>query len=326
MIYAFRAPSPTASKEPPTRLKVANWGKNEALPIGKTPIVNETTIACLPHNQKLANFDQLCLDFQHNTLPGTEAYKADKEPRNIAAKGYPEVISGDGLYLRDLEWTPQGIAAFTGGHFPDLSPAAKLNDAGEIIFLHSAALCRQGSITGLHAFAAEKLPAMKSNPSETSSTMDYKKILCLMLGLDATKATDAEIETAATQFASDEKDEDGTKAATEAVKPVAEKVTAMSTSLVTLNARLDSIERANITARAIAAGKIVPMGVEKLPLAEFKTMIDSLAADQVPLEKRTVEGVQAFSASSKTIGANTADDQIRKTLGISEETWKKYNS
>jgi phage I-like protein len=323
VIYAFRAPSLTAAKEPPTRLKVANWGRNEALPLDKTPIVNETTVACLPHNQRLANFDKVALDFQHNTLPGTEAYQADKEPRKISAMGVPEVIAGDGLYLKDLEWTPEGVAAFTGGHFPDLSPAAKMNDAGEIIFLHSAALCRQGSITGLHAFSADKLPAMKSNPSESTPSMDYKKILCLMLGLDPTKATDADIETAATKFASCDDDAPTAEAA---VKPVAEKVTAMSADLTKVTERLDGIERQNLTAQAIALGKIVPMGVEKLPLAEFKTMIASLPPDQVPLEKRTPEGVQAFSASSNVIGANSVEEEVRKGMGLSPEAWKKHTA
>ncbi len=323
MIYAFRSPSPlSATKEVPTRLKVANWGRNEALPLGKTPIVNETTVACLPHNQRLANFDRLALDFQHNTLPGTEAYVASEEPRKVAAMGVPEVVPGDGLYLADLQWTPEGIAAFTGGHYPDLSPAARMNDAGEIIFLHSAGLCRQGSITGLHAFSAGQLPALKTNPSDQPPSMDYKKILCLMLGLAAT-ATDAEIEAAATRFAKDE-GADG-DSATAAVKPVADKVEAMGVSHAALVKRLDAIERGSLTAQAIAAGKIIPMGVEDLPLDKFKTMVDALPADQVPLEQRTPAGVVAFASTGIGAGGGGPDAEVRKTLGISDAAWKKHN-
>ena len=58
----------------------------------------------------------------------------------------PRVIPGEGLFIENLRWTPEGEASVKGGHHPDLSPAIKTNDAGEVVFVHSAALCRQGGV------------------------------------------------------------------------------------------------------------------------------------------------------------------------------------
>lgn len=308
VIIAFRSPlTLPAGKELPTRLKVAHWGRNEAVDV--TPIVNETSVACIPHNQRISHIDTAILDFNHNTLPGSEAYKAEKEPRKIAAKGKLEVVPFDGVYFSALEWTPEGQAAYLGGHFPDISPAVKMNDAGEVIFIHSAGLVQQGSINGLHAFSVGSLPPMKT-ATATQSTMDFKKLLLLILGLPET-ADDSAIETAAKAWA------DKAKAANGA----GEQVAAFSVTLKALTDRLDARDRADLTATAIAAGKIIPLGVDKLPLADFQTMINSLPADQVPLEKRTPEGIKAFTSPGFTTGAGAgeaaaAEAEVNRQLGI----------
>ena len=309
MIIAFRSPvTLPADKQLPTRLKVAHWGRNEAVDV--TPIVNETSVACIPHNQRVAHIDTAILDFNHNTLPGSEAYKAEKEPRNIAAKGKLEVVPFDGVYFSALEWTPEGKDAFLGGHFPDLSPAVKLNDAGEVIFIHSAALCQQGSINGLHAFSVGGLPTMKT-ATATQSTMDFKKLLLLLLGLPET-ADDTAIETAAKAFS----------AKAQTATAAGEEVKAFSTTLKAITDRLDAQDRSVLTSTAIAAGKIIPLGVDKLPIADFKVMIDSLPADQVPMEKRTPEGIKAFTApgfSNASAGADAAAQaEVNRQLGIKD--------
>jgi phage I-like protein len=307
VIIAFRSPlTLPAGKELPTRLKIAHWGRNEAVDV--TPIVNETSVACIPHNQRISHIDTAILDFNHNTLPGSEAYKAEKEPRNIAAKGKLEVVPFDGVYFSALEWTPEGQAAYLGGHFPDISPAVKMNDAGEVIFIHSAGLVQQGSINGLHAFSVGGLPTMKTATS-TQSTMDIKKLLLAILGLPET-ATDIEIETAAKAWA----------AKANASNDAGEEVKAFSATLKAINDRLDARERSELVAAAIADGKIIPLGVEVLPLANFKTMIESLPKDQVPLEKRTPEGIKAFTAPGFSHVATTesaaAEAEVNRQLGI----------
>ena len=71
----------------PERLVVAPWGTHDARSRGKV-IVNEATAAAFAASMKaLKRDDQVALDFDHNTVPGTAAYEADKEPRLVAAYG-----------------------------------------------------------------------------------------------------------------------------------------------------------------------------------------------------------------------------------------------
>lgn len=121
-----------------------NWGEN---PGAKgTFIINETSLQLLPKHQTQYNYDRVALDFEHNTVPNSPTYKG--EPAEVAAYGTPEILSNDGLYLKDLEWTKEGIKYVGGGHYHDLSPTIFPNARGEVIFLHSAAACRQGALVG----------------------------------------------------------------------------------------------------------------------------------------------------------------------------------
>ena len=86
VIFAFVAPNQLAGvKELPSRLRVAKWGRNDS--VKGAFVVNETTARFLPAIQKAVGFDSVALDFEHNTVPETDAYKADREPRKVAAHG-----------------------------------------------------------------------------------------------------------------------------------------------------------------------------------------------------------------------------------------------
>jgi hypothetical protein len=139
--------------ELPIRLVVGPWGTHETQK-GRITF-NETTVRELPIRQRLAQFDRIALDFNHNTVPGSESYRG--EPAPVAAHGVPSVVAGEGIILSELEWTPDGEAAVRGRYYIDLSPTIELNAAGEAIFIHSAALCRQGAIPGLSLFSADPL-------------------------------------------------------------------------------------------------------------------------------------------------------------------------
>ena len=120
----------------PSELIVLNWGDNQT-PDGIVK-VGPVTLRSLAANQKLANFDRLCLDYNHNTVPGSPFYKG--EPNEVAAYGVPQVVEGVGIKLCSLEWTESAPKYVGGGHYRDLSPAIKVDPAsGEVIFLHSAA-------------------------------------------------------------------------------------------------------------------------------------------------------------------------------------------
>ena len=333
MIFAFVAPNSLAglgSNPLPTRLRVAKWGRNDSVKGAFT--VNETTARFLPAMQKAVGFDTIFVDFEHNTVPETEAYKADKEPRKVAAHGVPRVVPGEGLWIENLRWTPEGEASVKGGHHPDLSPAIKTNDAGEVIFLHSSALCRQGAVPDLQIFSAALSPtqlqtfsALSSRLSTLSSispAMDYKTLLLLILGLDA-HATDADITQAAKCFAGKLSD---AASQSDTIKSMSAELKSLGEKFGGLQKGLDDAEKAKITAQAILSGKIITASVGELPLDQFRKIVAELPANQVPMDQRTVEGVKAFSASGVIAHGATQDaEEVRSKLGISKETWDKHN-
>lgn len=311
MITAFLAPTKLA-KDLPKQILMAPWGRSES--VHGPVVVNETTQRLLPRLQQLAGFKDIALDFNHNTVPGTDAYAAEKgEPRKIAAMGSPEVIAGKGLYFNVSEWTPEGKDAVANGHFPDISPAVKFNEEREVIFAHSCAVCRQGSIDGLHVFSADPaklLEAISTFSAETkTSSMNHKALLCSLLGLAET-ATDEQIASGVKTFSAN----------VAAVAGLKGQVETFNTTLTSLAKRLDDADRQAIKSAALLAGKVVPLSAETLPLDQFKAIVAELPADQVPLAKRTVEGVKTFAATGVTAG-NSADEEVRKNLGISAEKW-----
>jgi hypothetical protein len=137
---------------PPSRLKILPWG--ESATTRGPVVVDDTAARALPAAQARVNMRRVALDFQHNTVPGTEAFAAAQEPRPVAAFGSVEIEPGVGVFLDRLEWTPAGAEAFAAGNYPDLSPAVVLDGARRVALVHSAALVRNGAIYGLHAFTA----------------------------------------------------------------------------------------------------------------------------------------------------------------------------
>jgi phage I-like protein len=333
MFHTPRLASPLAGlKDPPSRLLIAKWGRNES--VNEPFTVNATTAKFLPILQRIVGWDTVALDFEHNTVPGTPAFKADKEPRNVAAHAALSVVEGEGIYAENIQWTPHGVKSVTEGLHPDLSPTIKTNDAGEVVLMHSAALCRAGAVMDLKVFSALDLAdlvkpelfaaysaALSTQPKSTSASMDYKKLLLLMLGLDA-NAADTEIETASKALG-----ETLSKArkVSEAMETHSTTLTKANDAIVALTKRLDDAERAALLSAAIGAGKLVPHGAEidKLNNAALAAVLATLPADIVPLAQRTVEGVKTYSAPAVPAGANEADDAVRQQLGISKEEWAK---
>lgn len=325
MLLAFRSPSPLAGlTELPSRLLIAKWGNNESTRGDFT--VNERTAKFLPAMQKLLGFDSIALDFEHNTVPGTEAYKADKEPRNIAATGRPVVVPGEGIYVERLQWTPSGEKSVREGLHPDLSPTIKTDDAGSVVFMHSAALCRQGAVPDLQVFSAALTPnalasfsAALSSTQPTHPTMDFKKLLLLLLGLDA-NAADSDIETAAKQFADSRAD---TAKTAESLKTYSADLKKAHDAITALAARLDQQERDAITAGAIRDGKLIPNSATDLSLTQFRALLADLPAGVVPLEQRTPEGLKSHAVS--LVGGNPTEvDAVSRQMGVTPEALKKY--
>lgn len=147
----------SASRELPTRLKVLNWGNNPTLK--GDIVVDERTVKHFSTVQQKMGWDTIALDYEHNTVPGTTAYKESKDPRPVAAHLSCEVVPQDGVYCNVKSWTPGENGGKTNAkNYADLSPsplAIEMEGENVLIGLHSVALTQHGAVPGLEFLSAD---------------------------------------------------------------------------------------------------------------------------------------------------------------------------
>lgn len=154
-LVALQAPASlgSAGVPMPTRIVMLKWGENES---AEGPITVGTKTLAASTLWPGLGFGEVVIDFNHNTVPGHPSYKG--EPAKVAATQCAlSVEPGTGLVFSGINWTEEGRQ--NSRHYPDLSPAVKLDVEGEVIFCHSAALCRNGAVNNLHLFSAESVSA-----------------------------------------------------------------------------------------------------------------------------------------------------------------------
>ena len=136
----------------PSRIVMLPWGESET---AQGPVVVGPKTLAAARLWDGLGFGEVAIDFNHNTVPGHPSYQG--EPAKIAAMSAVTVVEHVGLVFDAINWTPDGVA--NRAHYKDLSPAVKLDDSGEVIFCHSAALARNGAVHGLHLFSADSISA-----------------------------------------------------------------------------------------------------------------------------------------------------------------------
>lgn len=295
----------------PESVSFLKWGENKTAQ--GTVIVGEKTLAVLSANLKKAGFDEVVIDFNHNTVPGSDTYKG--EPAQVAATHCkPTVTREDGIVFLGCQWTPEGKA--NAHHYPDLSPTIQTDENGEVIFIHSGAICRNGATEDLRFFSANPILSSMLNLDP------LRKLLHL-----SADATDADINAAVDAALSDNLVTLSAKFGIQ--KP--EKVEL--TDLALLAARLDDIERNNylqgvemIREDAASAGRVIPAdwlpgedGKGGLPLAQLRKLSASLPVT-VPLEQRTPDNLRTLSADPF---ASADQREIARQLGIKPELLAK---
>lgn len=303
-----------ASENPPARLLILPWGESSYDGGTAKLVVDGRSLALIPEAQRNSNFDKLALDFNHNSIPGSESYTG--EPVKVAAYGLLEIVPNDGIYLANLEWTADGEKAWRGGYYRDISPAVLSDRHGVVYFVHSAALCRNGRIPGLEVFSADFLKP------KTKATMDkYKQMVCRLLGV-AEDTDDATIESAFERAVSEvgKKTDGGKNAETEKqLETFSARLDGISAAVDALSKRADEAARDALLSSALAEGKIVPESAKTLGLDALKTFCASLPC-VVPLGRRTPEGIKEFSAKTPQ---NSAAAEVRNRLGLTEEEFEK---
>lgn len=285
----------------PQRIKLLNWGSNPSL---KGDIhVGARTLSSLAANQTKFGFDKVGIDFEHQSVDGHKNFKP--APRDYAAYGIPEIIENDGLYLTSLTWTPSGEK--NARNYCDLSPVVLRQD-GEVVFLHSVALCPQGAVAGLEFFTADFQP---KQTTQKSMNEDLRKLLTTLFEIPA-DADEAAILSAGQSFA--DKISKLLNPPKAEGKGDADKVdlTALSSRIDDLARQFESTTRENILAGALREGKLVPNSAKDLPLDKLTSLVAELPANQVPLEKRTPDAVK--SEGLDTLSAE--DLEVARQLGL----------
>lgn len=296
----------------PSRIKVFNWGRNETLKgdfwlddrsmTGQYKTKDGKTLFGFNDVQKEMGWDTIALDYEHNTVPGTQEYLSCAEPRPVAAHLKCEIVRGDGMYCNVQDWTPSGKE--NAKNYADLSGSPLSTDIhgqNVIMGMHSVALTQHGATEGL-TFLTNGLPAdlqakittlsadFTTGSDNQTKAMDKetKKILCAMLSMDELKSSDEEVMKCMSSMAASGKigmrdgplnHAGGTKpeiktfSADEITKLVTDQVAAIVTPLTAsvtfLTAAAEASTKASeksqrdaLVAQAGKEGKIIPLSTE----------------------------------------------------------------
>lgn len=338
-----------SAQELPRRIKFLNWGQNPNAN-GKLVVLGETARRALAH--PLNAWKRVALDFEHNTLPGTAAYEASKEPRDVAGYGDVAIIPGDGAYLDNITYTPAGLAAAPNYAGVSGGPVCAAN--GDVLTILSVALVRNSAVPGM-VFKPVPLSAGAAGQVEQiiqaqePTLMKHKDELCRLLGLDPATATDEQI-AAALKTRADKAEADAAAAKAEAeaaeaaakaakpaegtppeVTPLAAQVAAavgialkpLADQIGTVRAEFDKRDKAAVLADARAAGKVVALtadAVAVLTVAQLRKVVE-VTPVTVPLSARTPEHIQE---TTRAAGPTAEQATIARNCGMDpDKVWPK---
>ena len=336
----------------PRRIKVLNWGDNLNC-YGKRVNVGPLFVKCLA--SPTYPFRKVALDFEHNTYPGTTAYKESQEPRPVAGFGTIEAIEGKGVFITMTSWTPEGEKMAV--NYADISAGAVTDKEGNVTAVASVALCRAGAVDGMDFVEAPLSGGVSSalggiinkegggsgegggsalstssttSTSSTSSTqkkgqaMDFKALLIKSLGLgdDATdEAIQAALEKALKKEPVNKEEQEAAmsaavkEAVAEAVKPIQEQVAALSASAV-------AHEKQDLIAAAAREGKVIALSADALAKISVEDLQATIAktAVTVPLSARTPGKVNENGS-----GGEPTEEQrmIALNCGVSPDIFKR---
>jgi hypothetical protein len=306
-------------------LKLLSLGAN---PTRKGTVhVGEKTKSLLPLNQKAWGFDRIALDFEHNTVEGTPAYKESREPRAVAAFGIPE-LRADGLWLCNLQWTPEGQK--NARNYADLSPCPKVEN-GEVVFLHSVALCRQGAVDGLEFFSMD-VP-MEGKPEDAGAgnnqtneeTAIMEKIMQLLksalklsdtateeeVGAALAKALETGDLTAMSANLKTAQDQIGT------LLPLAAEVSTLKAGLAKAEKSATDARRDLICLNARLEGKVIPLSAEDLAKTDPGELAKMVAKLQptVPVQGLTPLNVEEPKGTGAGAQSGEYEAHVKKLCG-----------
>jgi hypothetical protein len=327
-----------AADKLPERLKLLSWGDNKThsgIPVS----VGRHTVRLLKLNQDRFGLDRVAIDFEHNTVPGTERYESEREPRAVAGYGVPEVIEGEGLFLGSIVWTPHGEEF--ARDYCDLSPTVRRLDSGEVDFLHSVALTRAGEVEGLSFFSVE----LVNTQGKKGDEMDWRAFLVKMTGVaesvsddelmqafEAMMTTKAQgsveplsakitvLEGQLTELSKENKELGGKltvltgKSDEGELTALSQTLAAMKDEIKDLDKSFSGMQRDRIVEQAAFEGKVIPLSAEQIAETSVDTLRDMVKklTPTVPVEQRT----KVTPLSVQESHTSSALEKIARTCGL----------
>lgn len=319
----------------PTRIKILSWGDNPNF-YGLTVRVGQPLVDKM--RDKVYPWHKVALDFEHNTLPGTTAYKESSEPRSVAGFGVIEVVEGDGVYLCMDKYTPEGAAK--AANYCDVSASPALDAFGNVIAIKSVALCRNGAVPEMDFVevalsVSASVSDLLSTTKKTETNMDKLRAwIAKLLGKDpATVTEDEMIAGLEAKVATPVADpalsvpvpvadaaalsvEAISKMLLERMTPVQEQVAALSASFAALQGASVAGQKQGIIDEARRAGKAVTLpeaAVAALSVEQVEEHCKGLAIT-IPVDQRTPAHVSeqprmaAISEQDRVIALNCGLD------------------
>ena len=313
-----------ADRDRRKRFKILDWGENpnfNGRRVHVGPVLAEAAA------RPTYAFRLVPLDYEHNTEPTSEAYRATSEPRVIAGYGIVTVVPDDGVWMEMIMWAaePDGWAA--AHTYADVSANPVVDpQSGEVVAVKSAALVRTGA-TDKH-FLDVPLAAEVRDVQTKGAEMDWKKVLIKALGLAET-ASDDEVTAALTKRLAPAPEKPAEKPA-EKTPPqpvplaaqIAESVNAAVSPLAAqFKALTEAQHRRDVDAileRARQDGKAVPLSAEQayaLPLDTVASVAEKTPVT-VPLSARTPERVADPALDA---GPTDAQREVAARCGMDPE-------
>lgn len=300
----------------PERIKVLGWGDNITHK-GKAVKVTPRTLAVLSAAQAERGFDRVALDYEHNTVKGTPEFERTSEPRKVAGYGSVEVVEGEGLFIGGVTYTPSG--ADNAREYYDLSPAVELDETtGEVLFVHSVALCRHGQVDGLHFFNVEIGGDATTNKGDS---MDEQ--------IKALQEQVASMQQALTDLSAKleamSKKTPDTEQKVEAMSAEAQKIPALEQRIEALSAdmKADAVKRDkdSLLMQARYEGKVIALSAEAVASLSVKDLADHVTKIQPTVPMQRITPLSVDDPAKQQADSNLA--QIARNCGVDPEKVKK---
>lgn len=293
------------------------------------------TATILPQRQKEARADRVPIDFDHATAFGA----GRGAPRNFAGYGTPKVVEGEGIWLMDIRWTPEGRKFWAG--YEDISPAIKQQkQTGRVTFLDSVALTPRGMVEGLSLFSAEgaegngdaAVSNTQTQPSRNKQqqSMDLTKLKNILrkLGITFSEEATAEELMSLLEKAGEDAEADSTMSAERErrLKDLETKLNTLESAAAAGQKANDDARKQEIIRTASAEGKILPPDdvIKKLSAEDLQKIADVAPAGAVPTNPGAAAAKGA--GAEKTLVLTAEDKEVDRIMGITAEQSKQFHA